>query len=384
VRKREVAIAGVYVTEQARTLDRAPAEIALESLDGALGDAGLERGDVDGLALDWPGPGGVADEVASWGRLLGLPLAWTGEAWTGSAGVRGVAAAAAAVSAGLCEVAVVGGGPVAMAQSAGGGAVGSAMGREFADPWGAYVAPQFALVAQRHMHEFGTTSEQIALVSATIRNNGHRNPRAVMHGAGPYTVADVLASRLVATPFHLLDLCIVAAGGAAVVLTTEERARALRQRPVRVAGLGMEAAGPSYANPALYRDVGRVGERAAKRAFAMADLTVQDVDVFCLYDPNAFEVIRQFEILGLCGEGEGGQFAEALEFGPHGHHPVNPEGGCLSCAWNGIQQMTIKVVEAVKQVRGECDGHQVDGARVAVASNAGAGARHYELAVLTA
>jgi acetyl-CoA acetyltransferase len=355
-----------------------PAQVALAAVDGALADAGLTRRDIDGMAVDWPGPGGVPGECASWGRILNIPLSWTGDAWLDSAGLRGVSA----VASGLCEVAVVGGGPVVLKQAADVTTVGSLMGREFADPWGAYVAPQFALVAQRHMYEFGTTQEQLALVSATIRNNGHRNPEAVMYGKGPYTVSDVLASRMVASPFHLLDLCIVATGGAAVVLTTAERAHDLRHPPVTLAGAGWELIGPTYANPPLYREVGRVGENAVSRAFGMAGLGVRDVDVFSLYDPNCFELIRQFEILGLCGEGEGGPFALDLEFAPGGRYPVNPEGGCLSCAWNGIQQMTIKVVEAVKQLRGVCGDHQVPGARVAVASNVGSGSRHYEFGTL--
>src|SRR5581483_1911729 len=205
---------------------------------------------------------------------------------------------------------------------------------------------------------------------------------AVMYGKGPYTVADVLASRLVATPFHLLDLCIVATGGAATVLTTAERARDLRHPPVGLSGAGWDLNGPTYANPPLYREVGRIGESAIRRAFDMAGLGVGDVDVFSLYDPNSFEVIRQFEILGLCGEGEGGPFAEELSFAPGGRYPVNPEGGSLSCAWNGIQQMTIKVIEAVRQLRGTCGDHQVPGAEVAVASNVGSGSRHYEFGVL--
>lgn len=378
---RDVAIAGVYATRQALDLGRRPIDVALEAVKGALEDAGLRPSDVDGMAVDWPGPGGARGETASWGRLLDITLAWTGDAFFDTAGVRGVAKAASAIAAGLCEVAVVGGGQWDW-RADGGATVGSRSGLEFADCWGAYVTPQFALVAQRHMHQFGTRPEQMAAVAATIRNHGHRNPEAVMYGRGPYTVDDVLASRMIATPFHLLDVCLVAQGGAAVVLTTAARALDLPRPPVLVAGAGMEIHHVPYANPALYREVGRIGEAAARRALGMADVDVHDVDVFCLYDPTSFEVIRQFEILGLCAEGEGGPFVEDGTIALGGRHPTNPDGGCLSYTWNGTQQMTLKVVECVKQLRGEAGGRQVEGAEVALAANGGAGNQHYELAVL--
>jgi acetyl-CoA acetyltransferase len=259
--------------------------------------------------------------------------------------------------------------------------VGAGVPLEFTDVWGSYVVAQFALVAARHMHEFGTTSRQLAEVAATIRNNGTTNPEAMMYGRGPYTAEDVLASRIVATPFHLLDCCIVGEGGAAIVVTTQERARDLPHPPVAVLGGAMEYHQAAYANPALYREVGQIGRRAAARSYAMAGVTPGDVDVFCLYDPNSFEVIRQLEALGLCAEGEGGPLAAGGAIAVDGKHPVNPDGGCLAYAWNGTQQMTLKVTEAVRQLRRTAV-HQVDGAELAVVGTAGSGAQHYEAAVL--
>jgi len=241
--------------------------------------------------------------------------------------------------------------------------------------------PLFAMIAQRHMAQFGTTAEQIASVSAAIRNQGNSNPEAIMFGKGTYTVEDILASPMVASPLHRLDTCLVGEGGAAFVVTTVERARDLRHSPVLVLGGGMEFAGAPYANAPTYREVGQLGRTAADRAFELAGIGVHDVDVFCLYDPNSFEIIRQMEVLGLCDEGEGGPFVTHGELSPTGQHPVNPDGGCLSYAWNGTQQLSLKVVEAVRQLRGAAV-HQVTGAETAAVSNAGSGAAHYELAIL--
>ncbi|WP_410612332.1 thiolase family protein [Amycolatopsis sp. lyj-109] len=375
---RQPVVVGVHATEQALSLPHRDAmDLALEAVTGAIADAGLRPSDVDGAQVDWPGPGGVPGEGSSWARLLG-DLRWTSDAMLDNAGSRGLLKAAAAVSAGLADTVVVGG---CRLVSRGTGPVGAGVPVEFADVWGSYVVAQFALVAARHMHQFGTTSRQLAEVAATIRNNGSTNPEAMMYGRGPYTADDVLASRLVATPFHLLDCCIVGEGGGAFVVTTAERARDLQRTPVAILGGGMEFHQAAYANPALYREVGMIGRDAAARAFGTAGVGPAEVDVFSLYDPNSFEVIRQLEALGVCEEGEGGPLVESGAIAVDGKYPVNPDGGCLSYAWNGTQQMTLKVVEAVRQLRGSAV-HQVAGAEVAVVGNAGSGAQHYEMSVL--
>ncbi|MBE8516974.1 thiolase family protein [Amycolatopsis sp. H6(2020)] len=375
---RQPVVVGIHATEQALSLPHRDAmDLALEAVTGAIADAGLRPSDVDGAQVDWPGPGGVPGEGSSWARLLG-DLRWTSDAMLDNAGSRGLLKAAAAVSAGLADTVVVGGCKLV---SRGAGPVGAGVPVEFTDVWGSYVVAQFALVAARHMHEFGTTPRQLAEVAATIRNNGSTNPEAMMYGRGPYTVEDVLASRVVATPFHLLDCCIVGEGGGAFVVTTAERARDLAKPAVAILGGGMEYHQAAYANPALYREVGMIGRDAAARAFGAAGIGPAEVDVFSLYDPNSFEVIRQLEALGVCEEGEGGPLVESGAIAVGGKFPVNPDGGCLSYSWNGTQQMTLKVVEAVRQLRGSAV-HQVGGAEVAVVGNAGSGAQHYELAVL--
>ena len=379
----DVAVVGVYATEQARQLPhRTALDLAQEAIFGAIADAGLTPSDVDGVAADWAGPGGHPGEPGSWARVFGRALNWTSDGMLDTSGTRGILKAAAAIDAGLCDVAVVGGG---MAGRFGaGGSVGPGNEPlEFTDVWGAYVVPLFALVATSHMHEFGTTAEQLALTAATVRNNGHINPEAVMYGKGPYTVDDVLASPVIASPLHRLDICLAGEGGAAVVLTSVERAKDLRHPVIRVLAGAMEFTGAPYVSPPQYREVGRLGCNAANRAVAMAGIDVTDVDVFSLYDPNSFEIIRQLEVLGLCDEGDGGRFVDDGNIALDGGHPVNPDGGCLSYAWNGTQQMTLKVVEGVRQLRGTAV-NQVPDARVALAANAGSAAGHYEIAVLGA
>ncbi len=378
---RQAVIVGVHATEQALSLPhRTAMDLALEAVEGAIADAGLTRADVDGAQVDWPGPGGVQDEGSSWARMLGRDLRWTSDSMLDNSGARGLLKAAAAVTAGYADTVVVGGCRL-VSRGPSNAPVGAGTPLEFTDVWGSYVVAQFALVAARHMHEYGTTPRQLAEVAATIRNNGASNPEAMMYGKGPYTPEDVLASRMVASPFHLLDCCIVGEGGGAFVVTTAERARDLPHAPVAVLGGAMEYHQAAYANPALYREVGRIGRDASARAYGMAGIGAQDVDVFSLYDPNSFEIIRQLEALGVCAEGEGGPLVESGAIALDGAHPVNPDGGCLSYAWNGTQQMTLKVVEAVRQLRGAAV-HQIKDARIAVVGNAGSGAQHYEMAVL--
>jgi acetyl-CoA acetyltransferase len=312
---------------------------------------------------------------------LKQPLSWCVSHHLLTAGVRGVLEAAAAVEAGLCEVAVVASGR-AGPFSADGAAPGANMSMEFAEPFGSSVMAQFALVATRHMHEFGTTPEHIAHVAATIRNHGHVNPEAVMFGAGPYTAADVLASPLIATPLHRLDCCLVNEGGAAIVVTTAERARDLTVQPVSILGGGMEFFQGNYANPPLYRQMRNLGRDAAARTLGRAGVKPADIDVFSLYDPVSFEVLRQFEMLGLCDEGEGGAFCAGERLTLQGSCPTNLDGGMLAGSWTGTAQLTLKVIEAVRQLRRVNGARQVPDAELALASNAGSGAQHVELILL--
>jgi len=203
-----------------------------------------------------------------------------------------------------------------------------------------------------------------------------------MNRAGPYTVADVLASPMIASTFHRLDCCLMNEDGCALVITTAERARDLPQHPVRVLGGGMEFFRGNYANPPLYAQMRHLGKQAAARAFGKAGVRAQDIDVFSLYDPVSFEVLRQFEMLGLCGEGEGGSFCANGRLDVDGDCPTNLDGGMLAGSWTGTGQLTLKVIEGVRQLRRVNGTRQVRDAELALISNAGSGAQHIELMVL--
>jgi acetyl-CoA acetyltransferase len=378
---RQATIAGLYVTRQARRLEgRKPLELQMEAVKGALADAGLDRREVDGAAVAWTGPGGATDEVASWASFFKTPLRWTAEHYMDNAGARAVLKAGAAIEAGLCDVVVIGSGAVGLFEP-GGAAVGSSNGHEFADPFGSSAMAQFALVVQRYMHEFNVAPEKLAHVAATIRNHGHVNPEAVMFGAGPYTVEDILASPIIASPLHRLECSLVAEGACALVMTTAERARDLRQAPVALLGGGMEFWAGAYANPPLYRDMRKMGLDATQRTFGKAGLQPTDIDVFSLYDAVSFEVVRQFEMLGFCREGEGGDFTVGDRLTLAGDCPTNLDGGILSHSWIGTGQLTLKVIECIRQLRGACGPRQVPGAELALATNAGSGAQHMEMAL---
>jgi acetyl-CoA acetyltransferase len=388
VLSREVAIVGVHTTEVGRTLPgKVSMGLTMEAVTGAVADAGLAMSDVDGAAVLWPGRWGAPfDGSANWAPWLNKRLGWTNDTALDTGGVRGLLKAAAAVQAGLCEIAVVAAGLAGAwtpdgEPAAPGSAVGTGLDLEFSDPYGQWVMPHFALVAQRHMYEFGTTPEQLAIVASTIRNNGHSNPEAVMYGRGPYTVQDVIDSRMIASPLHLLDCCLVAEGGFGLVVTTLERAADLPHRPVRVLGGGMEFLRGAYADPPMLRDVHTLGVAAARRALSMAGVGIDDVDVALLYDATSFEVIRQLEMLGLCELGEGGPLVETGLIGLDGRFPVNPDGGILSHSWAPPGHLSQRVIEGVRQLRGTAV-HQIAGAEVALAANAGSGAQHMELAVL--
>lgn len=376
-----VAVAGIGVTEQAKRLPTTTLHACLEAARAALADAGMTKGDVDGIAARWPGPGGTVFQPGSadWAGLLGISVDWIGDTYP--QGVPAALDAAAAIAAGLCSTVLVVGGQAGVL---GGGAVASYTrpDNEFVAPWGSLTAAQFALVAQVYLDRFHPDREKLARIAATIRNAGSVNPAAVMFGRGPYTAQDVLDAPPVASPFTVLDLCLANEGAAAMVITSAERAASCPQPRVLVLGGGEEWARQQYVDPPRYDEVGRVGERAARRAFAMAGIGPDDVDVVESYDINSFEVARQFEILGFCAEGEGVDFADKVGIGIGGGLPTNTDGGLMSHSHIGWGGPTLKIVEAVRQLRGQAGYRQVADAEVAVACGAGSGAQYHNTIVL--
>ena len=364
---------------QARRLsDHDSASIALVGALGALTDAGISPHEVDGV---------VGPDCARIALELGLGPCTRRPS---SLGIPTILDAAALITTGQCDVVLV----------AAGGA-GIHLDRTSAAPWtrpanelvvgyGLFTAAEFALMARRHMLTYGTTPEQMAAVAATIRTNGHANPEAVYHGRGPFSPADILASRMIADPFHLLDCAMTSEGGCGVVLVAAERA-AESEAPLWILGGASDSFGPAYTVAPVWDfrprpdadPAGMVGARAAKRAFAMAGLTPADVDVAELYDPFSFEIIRQLEAFGFCSPGEGGPFVEDGNIAPGSQMPVTTDGGTMSFSHPGINaQQLQRVIRAALQLRGACTTNQVSHAEVALCSNGGAGALFSDVLLL--
>jgi acetyl-CoA acetyltransferase len=283
-------------------------------------------------------------------------------------GIDAVSEAALAISAGLCTTVVIANGQAGMYRDRSKTAPWTRPIYEFTSCWGLYTAAEFALLARRHMHLFGTTPEQLATVAATIRTHGAMNPNAVMFGKASRP-EDVLASRMIADPLHLLDCSLTTEGGGAVVLTRADRAKDLYSTPVYILGAGTEHRGTGYQRPPTWEDWGWLGEAAAKRAFEMARCTPSEVDFCELYDPFSFEIIHQLEAFGFCDKGEGGPFVMDGRISLTGELPVSTDGGLLAFSHSGEVQMLQRVIEAVEQLRGRGGARQVPGARLGLVSN---------------
>ncbi|HEU5152358.1 MAG TPA: acetyl-CoA acetyltransferase [Iamia sp.] len=339
----------------------------------ALADAGLTLADVDGVAINNPVGWAASLELA---ERLGITPRWTDTTQTGGSSFEiHVQHAAAAIALGLAEVVVVvyaatprsdfkrgTGGWGSRANAAG---VTPNMEWEFPHglrlPMGAY-----ALAASRHMHEFGTTSEQLAEIAVQTREWAAMNPRARLQD--PITVEDVLASPMEASPLHKLDCCLVTDGAGAVVLTSTERARGLAKPPVAVLGAGV---GHTHSMISQMPDLTTTGGVVSGReAFRIAGLGPADVDVVELYDSFTITVLLALEDLGFCPKGEGGAFVADGPLRPGGALPGNTNGGGLAYTHPG-QYGIFLLVEAVRQLRGEAGPRQVPGAEVAVAHGSG-------------
>jgi acetyl-CoA acetyltransferase len=376
---RDVAIAGVHNTVQARRLPGHDSEsIAIEGALGALADAGIDARDVDTVI------GGIAQELA-----LALRLGPCTRV-PNSLGVPVVLQAAQMIAAGQSDVVLIAAGGAGLYTDRAATAPWTRPANEFVVGYGLFTAAEFALMARRHMVVHGTTPEHLAMVAATIRNNGHANPEAVYAGRGPFAPEDVLASRLVADPFHLLDCAMTSEGGCGLVLVRADRSRETRSTPVWILGGASDAFGPAYQIAPAWDMRGRtelpagyVGRRAAEDVFRTAALGPDDVDVAELYDPFSFEIIRQLEAFGFCAEGEGGAFVEDGGIAPGGRLPVTTDGGLMSFSHAGIAAQALqRVIRGVQQLRGECPTMQVPDAQVALCTNGGSGALFTDVLLL--
>lgn len=346
--------------------------LQLQAAGRAVADAGLRNRDIDGI-MPFP-PLGTAEEFAANLGIDTLRFAATIH-MGGATPVASLQTAAMAVSTGVAQHVLILGGwngysgartrqVVTDASALPGGGIA----RDYYLPHGLTAPPQwYALMARRHMHEFGTTHEQLGTIAVTMRKHAQLNPNAVMCGR-PMTMEDYLKSPVIADPYRLFDCCLETDGAAAVVVTLAERARALKPAPVYIMGV---AAGQPYPADEITnrRDIFRTGlSVAAPKAFAMAGITPRDVHFVQIYDCFTFEVLQQIEEAGFCARGEGGPFVTGGRIELGGELPINTHGGLLSEAHTlGINH----IVEAVRQLRHEAGPRQVRQAEIGVVTGRG-------------
>ncbi len=350
-----------------------PLRIELEACEAAITDAGLQPGDIDGI-LPFFGLS-IAEVLAV---NLGIEdLKYQATSHVGGAGPgASLANAAMAVNAGLASHVLIPGGwygfsgrrvrqiivqdPSTMS--------GGMNARDFYFPFGLTAPVQwFSFIARWHMNEFGTKPEHLGAVAVAQRKHAQLNPNALMKGK-PLSMEAYLASPMIADPYRLYDCSLEADGAAAFIVTSRERARDLKQKPVKL--LGVAQGQPYPADDLVTRDdVFQLGQTsAAPRAFEMAGITPQDVDFAEIYDPFTFQVIQQLEEMGFCERGQGGPFVEGGRIELGGELPVNTHGGLLSEAHVlGMNHF----IEAVLQLRGEAGERQVENAEIGIVTGFG-------------
>jgi acetyl-CoA acetyltransferase len=335
-----------------------PIDLMAQGVQRALHDAGLRLQDVDGIFCATTQ---ARTSAMSLVEYLGLPHAYTDSTIVGGSSFEiHVAHAHAALECGFCNVAVVAYGSTQ--RTVGRRQASTREYNPYETPFRPFLpASAYALAASRHMHDFGTTREQLAEVAVAAREWALRNPAA--WEKKPLTIADVLSARPISYPLTVRDCCLVTDGGGCIVLTRMDQAKALRKNPVAVLGWGQTI---THASISSMPDLTRTGaEQSGAAAYKMAGLGPAEMDVLALYDAFTINTILFLEDLGFCPKGEGGRFVEGGRIRPDGELPVNTNGGGLSYCHPGMYGLFL-LIEAVRQLRGECGARQVAGAEAAL------------------
>ncbi|MFA1541886.1 acetyl-CoA acetyltransferase [Actinomadura monticuli] len=363
-----VAIAGAAECDLGVT-NRSVLGLQAQAVKRALDDAGLTLRDVDGIATT-----GVsrfsATQLADY---FGIEPRWTDSTYAGgSAFEMFVARAAQAIQAGQAETVVISFASnqrSARSRSLGGVVEDHTPEAQFETPYGPlYPLSYYAMAAQRYLHAYGGSREQLAEIAVAAREWALLNPAAFRYGKGPLTAADVLGSAMISSPLTALDCCLVTDGGGAIVLTSLERARDLRRTPVEVLGYGERTTNTSMTAVPDLTVTGAVGSGAD--AFRRAGVAPADIDVVQVYDSFTITVALTLEALGFCGRGEALDWIGGGRIRPGGAFPLNTSGGGLSYCHPG-QFGILLLIEAVAQLRGDAGDRQVPDARLAVAHGTG-------------
>jgi acetyl-CoA acetyltransferase len=359
----KVAIVGAAQVDTFKTVGRSPVGVMAVAVKRALDDAGLGLADVDGL---FTSSSYYAMPTLTLGEYLGVhPRYVDSTAIGGCAFVAQLGHAAAAIEAGLCEVAVIAYGSTQRSDA--GKLVSMAEQSAYELPYGLiHPIGAFGMIAHRHMAEFGTTSEQLAELAVAARQ------WSMLMDDAPYptplTIEDVVGSPVIASPLHKLDCCLVTDGGGAVVVTSAARARDLRSDPVYLLGSG-EA--QNHRNISQMADLTTTeAVQSANRAFAMAGVTRDDIDTAHVYDAFTISLLVLLEDLGFCKKGEGGAFVESGGVAPGGRLALNTNGAGLSYSHPGMLSMFL-IIEAVQQLRGAAGRRQIPDARLSLVHGMG-------------
>lgn len=362
------AIVGVGESPVGRIPHLSTAALQRAAAEAALADAGLTLADIDGLLTTPVRVESWAMPVAMVAQELGLrPNYMATLDVAGASGVSMAHHAAMAIATGQAKAVLCVGGQSLLSAGGRGNAVAQMAGAgwahpDFEAPTGPLVPTLYALVAQRHMREYGTTAEQMAEVAVTIRGHAALNPNA--HKRDPITVEQVLASPMATSPLHVLDCALVSDGAAAFVVTAADRARDLKHRPVALLGTGY---GYSHTYIGEHDDITTTGAvQSGREAFRQAGITPADIDVAELYDCFTITVIVELEDLGFCRKGEGGAFVQGGRIGLKGALPVTTHGGLLSAGHPGLAGGMFHVLEGVRQIRGTAGERQVKDAELAL------------------
>ncbi len=328
-----------------------------------LADAGLTPKDIDGVATAGESPVAIA-------HYLGITPTWVdGTSVGGCSFMLHVRHAAAAINEGLCSTVLITHGESGRSRIGAGGRFGSpaSLQGQFEGPYGTSGPPSsFTIPVLRYMKQYGLTHEQLAMVAVVQREWAGKNPRASFRD--PITVDDVLNSRMIAYPFHLLECCLVTDGGGALILVSADRARDFPRKPVYVIGTGESCETPMVSQMEDFTS-SKAFRVSGKKAFDEAGITHADVDHVMIYDAFAHLPIYALEDLGFCGRGEAAQFIWEGNTRPGGKLPLNTNGGGLSYMHSGMYGM-YALQESVRQLRGIAPA-QVPGAKISVCQGVG-------------
>ncbi|HEV2957683.1 MAG TPA: thiolase [Xanthobacteraceae bacterium] len=358
------AIVGAAESDLGKVAEEmSPIDLMAQGTQRALADCGASLKDVDGLFC---ATAQARLSVLALAEYLGIQPKYIDSTIVGGSSFEyHVAHAAAAIALGLCNVAVIAYGSTQ--RSIGRRQASMREINPYETPFRPFMpSSAYALAASRHMHQYGTRREQLAAVAVAARDWALLNP--VAWEKKPLTIQEVLNARMVSYPFTVRDICLVTDGGGAIVITSAERARSFKKPPVYVLGCGQSITHNAISSMPDLTVTAAVA--SGKEAYAMAKLGPTDVDAVELYDAFTLNTMLFLEDLGFCKKGEGGAFVSDGRIGPKGSLPVNTNGGGLSYCHPGMYGLFI-LIEAVRQLRGECGARQVKDCEVAIAHGNG-------------